>query len=333
MWKKLVCAHEGVDVVKKSRLQVLKNQFNFFAMNKGEEPQQTHDRLMDIITERRAYGDNIKDEEVNYKLLMALRIWNPTLCTIIEEKDGFESLTTDKRVGLGFLALQPSDSNFQDWWHWASSSVCASIKKDAIIEKLSNQVKELEKKAQIETTRKIVGEPRASHDKRGLGYNKNAPKKRYNKRPNFVPEGKGKQNCHSAFSNGQGRARARAAAGAGELGPAAKRWHGQANALCPQCSASSRRPRGSPVATNGKRRRWPATSGGAGGCTGDVTRRARRAREVGEWQGEHHLGVEIDGVEELGDGNGPERGSRRRGGRNPTAAAPSLVDSGEVAAA
>ncbi|KAK2630872.1 hypothetical protein QOZ80_UnG0719470 [Eleusine coracana subsp. coracana] len=95
MWKKLICAHEGVDVVKKSRLQVLKNQFNFFVMNKGEEPQQTHDRLIDIVNERRSYGDNIKDEEVNYKLLMALRMWNSTLCTIIKEKDGFESFTTD----------------------------------------------------------------------------------------------------------------------------------------------------------------------------------------------------------------------------------------------
>ena len=99
MWKKLVCAPEGVDVVKKSRLHVLKNQFNFFVMNKGEEPQQTHDRLMDIVNERRAYGDNIKDEEVNYKLLMALRMWNPTLCIIIEEKDGFESFTTDELIG------------------------------------------------------------------------------------------------------------------------------------------------------------------------------------------------------------------------------------------
>ncbi|GJN03220.1 hypothetical protein PR202_ga20639 [Eleusine coracana subsp. coracana] len=34
-----------------------------------------------------------------------------------------------QRVGLGFLAPQPSDSNFQDWWRWASSLVCASIKK------------------------------------------------------------------------------------------------------------------------------------------------------------------------------------------------------------
>ncbi|GJN13315.1 hypothetical protein PR202_gb00007 [Eleusine coracana subsp. coracana] len=96
IWKKLICGHEGVDVVKKSRLQVLKNQFNFFVMNKGEEPQQTHDRLMDIVNERRSYGDNIKDEEVNYKHLIALRMWNPTLCTIIEENDGFESFTTDE---------------------------------------------------------------------------------------------------------------------------------------------------------------------------------------------------------------------------------------------
>ncbi|KAK3157138.1 hypothetical protein QOZ80_2AG0116690 [Eleusine coracana subsp. coracana] len=68
-------------------------------MNKGEEPQQTHDRLMDIVNERRSYGDDIKDEEVNYKLLMALRMSNPTLCTIIEEKDGFESFTIDEVIG------------------------------------------------------------------------------------------------------------------------------------------------------------------------------------------------------------------------------------------
>ncbi|KAK3126831.1 hypothetical protein QOZ80_7AG0563520 [Eleusine coracana subsp. coracana] len=68
-------------------------------MDKGEEPQQTHDRLMDIVNERRAYEDNIKDEEVNYKLHMALRMWNPTLCTIIEENDGFESYTTDDVIG------------------------------------------------------------------------------------------------------------------------------------------------------------------------------------------------------------------------------------------
>ncbi|GJN34326.1 hypothetical protein PR202_gb22976 [Eleusine coracana subsp. coracana] len=99
MWKKLICSHEGVDVVKKLRLQVLKNQFNFFVMNKVEESQQTHDRLINIVNERRSYGDNIKDEEVNYKLLMALRMWNPTLCTIIEEKDGFEGFTMNEVIG------------------------------------------------------------------------------------------------------------------------------------------------------------------------------------------------------------------------------------------
>ena len=62
IWEKLVGAHEGVDVVKKSRLQVLKNQFNLFVMKNGEEPQQTHDRLMEIVNERRSYGDKVNDE-------------------------------------------------------------------------------------------------------------------------------------------------------------------------------------------------------------------------------------------------------------------------------
>lgn len=99
IWEKLVGAHEGVDVVQKSRLQVLKNQFNFFVMKKGEEPQQTHDMLMDIVNERRSYGDKVTDEEVNYKLLMSFRVWNSTLCTIIEEKEGFEKSFMDKVIG------------------------------------------------------------------------------------------------------------------------------------------------------------------------------------------------------------------------------------------
>ena len=43
-------------------------------MKKGEEPQQTHDRLIEIVNERRSYGDKVNDEEVNYKLLMSLRV-------------------------------------------------------------------------------------------------------------------------------------------------------------------------------------------------------------------------------------------------------------------
>ena len=54
VWIKLCAAHEGVDTMKKSRLQVLKNKFNFFVMYDNEDPQQTHDRLMDIINEMRS---------------------------------------------------------------------------------------------------------------------------------------------------------------------------------------------------------------------------------------------------------------------------------------
>ena len=68
-------------------------------MKNGEETQQTHDRLMEIVNERRSYGDKVEDEEVSYKLLMSLRVWNSTLCTIIKEKEGIDKFSMDEVIG------------------------------------------------------------------------------------------------------------------------------------------------------------------------------------------------------------------------------------------
>ena len=108
IWKKLEVSHEGTDVVKEAREDLLRGQYNLFIMKKDEGPQQVHDRLMDIVNKRRALGTKLDDMEVNKRLLQALQPQNSHICSLIRQKEGFKNFSTDEVLGR-LLAQKEQD--------------------------------------------------------------------------------------------------------------------------------------------------------------------------------------------------------------------------------
>ena len=65
IWNTLHLAHEGVDKVRKARIDLLMAKLNQFVILDGEGPQEMFDRLMVIIGKIRGYsGDELDDNKV-----------------------------------------------------------------------------------------------------------------------------------------------------------------------------------------------------------------------------------------------------------------------------
>jgi hypothetical protein len=56
IWDTLHLAHEGVDKVRKARIELLMAKLNQFVILDGEGPQEMSDRLMVIVSKIRGYG-------------------------------------------------------------------------------------------------------------------------------------------------------------------------------------------------------------------------------------------------------------------------------------
>ena len=108
IWNKLAVCHEGTEVVKEAREDLLRGQYNLFMKRKDEGPQQVHDRLMEIVNKRRALGTKLDDAEVNKRLLQALQPWNSHICTLIRQNDKFKDFSTDEVLGR-LLAQKEQD--------------------------------------------------------------------------------------------------------------------------------------------------------------------------------------------------------------------------------
>jgi hypothetical protein len=86
--------HEGVNKVKKSRINILMVELNIFTIFDGEGPQEMFDRLMVIVGKIRGLGgDELDDHFVVKVMLEAFTPRNPTLVTLIREKKRFEEFS------------------------------------------------------------------------------------------------------------------------------------------------------------------------------------------------------------------------------------------------
>ena len=65
IWDTLHLAHEGVDKVRKARIDLLMSKLNWFVILDREGPQEMFDRLMTMVGEIRGYGcDELDDHKV-----------------------------------------------------------------------------------------------------------------------------------------------------------------------------------------------------------------------------------------------------------------------------
>ena len=69
MWKKLMEIHEGTSSVKDTKLYVLKEKFNEFAMKKEESMPEMFNRLNDIVNELKDFGFEVLDVDFSHKFL------------------------------------------------------------------------------------------------------------------------------------------------------------------------------------------------------------------------------------------------------------------------
>jgi hypothetical protein len=96
IWDTLHLAYEGVDKVRKGRIDLLMAKLNRFVIMDGEGTQEMFDRLMTMVDKIRGYGyDELYDHKVVKIMLEAYSPRNETVVTLIRDK---RSLSTSPQM-------------------------------------------------------------------------------------------------------------------------------------------------------------------------------------------------------------------------------------------
>jgi hypothetical protein len=100
IWNTLHLAHEWVDKVRKTRIDLMTSKHNRFVILDGEGPQEMFDRLMTMVSKIRGYGyDELDDHKVIKIMLEAYSPRNETMVTLIRDKKKFEYFTPNDVLG------------------------------------------------------------------------------------------------------------------------------------------------------------------------------------------------------------------------------------------
>jgi hypothetical protein len=99
IWDTLHLAHEGVDKVRKARIDLMMVKPRFVILD-GEGPQEMFDRLMAMVGKIRGYGcEELDDHKVVKIMLEAYSPRNETVVTLIRDKKKFEYFTPNDVLG------------------------------------------------------------------------------------------------------------------------------------------------------------------------------------------------------------------------------------------
>ena len=100
IWDTLHLAHEGVDKVRKVRIELLMAKLNRFMILDREGPQEMFNRLMMMVRKIRGYGgDELDDHKVVKIMLEAYSPRNETVMTLIRDKNKYEYFTPNDVLG------------------------------------------------------------------------------------------------------------------------------------------------------------------------------------------------------------------------------------------
>jgi hypothetical protein len=113
IWDTLHLAHEGVDKVRKAKIDLLMAKLNRFVIVEGEGPQEMFDRLMVLVGKIRGYGDDELDDHKVVKIMLeAYSPRNETVVTLIRDKKKFEHFTPNDVLGrLLTFDMQREEAN------------------------------------------------------------------------------------------------------------------------------------------------------------------------------------------------------------------------------
>jgi CRISPR/Cas system CMR-associated protein Cmr1 (group 7 of RAMP superfamily) len=103
-WQKIFdtlhVAHEGVDKVRQSKIDILMAKLNRFVILENEGPQEIFDRLMVIVGKIRGLaGQDINDHKVVKIMLEAYSARNEVVVTLIRDKKRFDMFTPSVVLG------------------------------------------------------------------------------------------------------------------------------------------------------------------------------------------------------------------------------------------
>ena len=113
IWDTLHLAHEGVDKVRRAKIDLLMAKLNRFVIIDGEGPQEMFDRLMTLVGKIRGYGcEELDDHKVVKIMLEAYSPRNETVVTLIRDKKKFEHFTPNDVLGrLLTFDMQREEAN------------------------------------------------------------------------------------------------------------------------------------------------------------------------------------------------------------------------------
>ena len=100
IWDTLHLAHEGVDKVRKARIDLLMSKLNRFIILDGEGTQEMFNRLTTIVGKIKGYGcDELDDHKVVKIMLKSYSPRNETIVTLIRDKKKFEYFLPNDVLG------------------------------------------------------------------------------------------------------------------------------------------------------------------------------------------------------------------------------------------
>ena len=99
VWDILQVTHEGTNIVKVSKLQMLTSRFETIRMEDRENFGEFHAKLMNIVNSNFNLGESIPNSKVVRKILRSLPVRFRAKVTVIEESKDVDSLKVDELVG------------------------------------------------------------------------------------------------------------------------------------------------------------------------------------------------------------------------------------------
>ncbi|KAK0588309.1 hypothetical protein LWI29_037721 [Acer saccharum] len=91
-WDIVEIAHEGTEVVKDSKLQVLQTQFEMLKMEENECFNDFEIKLMDIVNQSHQLGDPYSDRRIKQKIMRSLPDMFESKVTALEENSGYKDM-------------------------------------------------------------------------------------------------------------------------------------------------------------------------------------------------------------------------------------------------
>ncbi|KAK0600965.1 hypothetical protein LWI29_020007 [Acer saccharum] len=98
-WDILEVAHEGTEVVKDSKLQVLQTRFETIRMEEHEHFNDFQVRLMDIVNQSHQLGDPYSDRRIKQKIMRSLPERFEPKVTALEENDTYKEMKPSEVIG------------------------------------------------------------------------------------------------------------------------------------------------------------------------------------------------------------------------------------------